>query len=232
MELPRQDYWSGLPFPSPADLLNPGIEPTSPALQADSLLLGHQGSSISKGTCHQPSVSSTYLHFPLLALISFNCHLLLLAQARLTCHLLPDHSRCDQDLCCVLFQAAVYCRGLQSFWVGLCQLGPHPGGEWGHDVLPQHSFLALGQGPDPSPSFYRGPSPCTPPLISQGDNLTSSGTQCWGQAFRAVIGETVAPRLLVPLPQCPFMQKHASGHETEDDCGTVVPFKCRQLVAK
>ena len=31
-------YWSGLPFPSPGDLLDPGIEPGSPALQADSLL--------------------------------------------------------------------------------------------------------------------------------------------------------------------------------------------------
>ena len=33
----RQEYWSGLPFPSPGDLPNPGIEPRSPALQADSL---------------------------------------------------------------------------------------------------------------------------------------------------------------------------------------------------
>ena len=32
----RQEYWSGLPFPSPGNLLNPGIEPRSPALQADS----------------------------------------------------------------------------------------------------------------------------------------------------------------------------------------------------
>ena len=32
-----QEYWSGLPFPSPGDLPNPGIEPQSPALQADSL---------------------------------------------------------------------------------------------------------------------------------------------------------------------------------------------------
>ena len=31
----RQGYWSGLPFPSPGDLANPGIEPRSPALQAD-----------------------------------------------------------------------------------------------------------------------------------------------------------------------------------------------------
>ena len=29
---PRQEYWSGLPFPSPGDLPNPGIEPRSPAL--------------------------------------------------------------------------------------------------------------------------------------------------------------------------------------------------------
>ena len=30
MGFPRQEYWSGLPFPSPGDLLNPGIEPMSP----------------------------------------------------------------------------------------------------------------------------------------------------------------------------------------------------------
>ena len=34
---PRQEYWSGLPFPSPEDLPNPGLEPGSSALQADSL---------------------------------------------------------------------------------------------------------------------------------------------------------------------------------------------------
>ena len=34
----RQEYWSGLPFPSPGDLPNPGIEPVSPALQTDTLL--------------------------------------------------------------------------------------------------------------------------------------------------------------------------------------------------
>ena len=33
----RQEYWSGLPFASPGDLPNPGIEARSPALQADSL---------------------------------------------------------------------------------------------------------------------------------------------------------------------------------------------------
>ena len=38
MRFSRQEYWSGLPFSSPGDLPNPGIEPRSPALQADSSL--------------------------------------------------------------------------------------------------------------------------------------------------------------------------------------------------
>ena len=33
----RQEYWSGLPFPAPGDLIDPGMEPRSPALQANSL---------------------------------------------------------------------------------------------------------------------------------------------------------------------------------------------------
>ena len=37
-EFSRQEYWNGLPFPSPGDLPCPGIEPSSPALQADALL--------------------------------------------------------------------------------------------------------------------------------------------------------------------------------------------------
>ena len=38
MGFSRQECWSGLPFPSPGDLPNPGIEPGSPALKADALL--------------------------------------------------------------------------------------------------------------------------------------------------------------------------------------------------
>ena len=38
MGFPRQEYWSGLPFPSPGDLPDPGIESRSPALLEDSLL--------------------------------------------------------------------------------------------------------------------------------------------------------------------------------------------------
>jgi len=37
MGFSRQEYWSGLPFPSPGELPNPGIELGSPTLQADSL---------------------------------------------------------------------------------------------------------------------------------------------------------------------------------------------------
>jgi len=37
MEFSRQEYWSGLPFPSPGDIPHPGIKPRSPALKADSL---------------------------------------------------------------------------------------------------------------------------------------------------------------------------------------------------
>ena len=43
MEFSRQEYWSGLPFPSPGNLLEPGIEPGSPTLQADSLPSEAQG---------------------------------------------------------------------------------------------------------------------------------------------------------------------------------------------
>ena len=47
MRFSRQGYWSGLPFPSPGDLPNPGIKPRSPALQADPLPTELQGMLIS-----------------------------------------------------------------------------------------------------------------------------------------------------------------------------------------
>ena len=37
MKFSRQEYWSGLPYPSPGDLPDPGIKPMFPALQADTL---------------------------------------------------------------------------------------------------------------------------------------------------------------------------------------------------
>ena len=52
----RQDYWSGLPFPSLGDLPHPGIEPRSAALQVDSLLSGKPGKPIIH-TFHQTAIS-------------------------------------------------------------------------------------------------------------------------------------------------------------------------------
>ena len=48
IEFSRQEYRSGLPFPSPGDLPDPGIEPRSPSLQADSLPSGFPDSSVGK----------------------------------------------------------------------------------------------------------------------------------------------------------------------------------------
>ena len=49
MGFSRQEYWSGLPFPSPGDLLDPGIEPGSPKFQADALTSEPPGKN--KGGC-------------------------------------------------------------------------------------------------------------------------------------------------------------------------------------
>ena len=43
MGFSRQEYWSGLPFPSPGDLPDPGIKPRSPTMQADALTSEPQG---------------------------------------------------------------------------------------------------------------------------------------------------------------------------------------------
>ena len=55
----RQEYWSGLPFPSPGDLPVPGIEPESLALQVDSLLYEPPG----KCQKLSPILLSLYLLF-------------------------------------------------------------------------------------------------------------------------------------------------------------------------
>ena len=50
MEFCSQEYWSGLPLPSPSNLPNPGIKPRSPTLQADSLLTEPPGKPIFQHT--------------------------------------------------------------------------------------------------------------------------------------------------------------------------------------
>ena len=50
MGFSRQEYWSGVPFPSPGDLPDPGIEPRSPALEADALTSEPPGKPCDKAT--------------------------------------------------------------------------------------------------------------------------------------------------------------------------------------
>ena len=53
MGFSSHEYWSGLPFPSPGDLPNPGVEPGSPTLKVDAYHLSYQGSlSKHSGTTH------------------------------------------------------------------------------------------------------------------------------------------------------------------------------------
>ena len=49
MGFSRQEYWSGLPFPSPGDLPDSGIEPGSPTLQADALTSEPPGEPLKAG---------------------------------------------------------------------------------------------------------------------------------------------------------------------------------------
>ena len=67
MGLSKQEYWSGLLFPSPGDLPNLGVEPRSPSMQADSLLSEPPGKCIMGEGYHllwedlKPALSSTAL---------------------------------------------------------------------------------------------------------------------------------------------------------------------------
>ena len=58
MEFSRQEYWSGLPFPSPKDLPNPGIEPRSLTLQADAVPFEPPG----KPYCNIKYLTSNFTH--------------------------------------------------------------------------------------------------------------------------------------------------------------------------
>ena len=60
MGFSRQESWSGLPFPSPGDLPDPGIEPRSPALQADALPSEPPG---------KPKKASNYFPFPCTSMV-------------------------------------------------------------------------------------------------------------------------------------------------------------------
>ena len=65
LEISRQEYWSELPFPSPGDLPDPGIEPWSPALQADSLPTELRG---------KPYMGYTYTQKLFVVYLEFKCN--------------------------------------------------------------------------------------------------------------------------------------------------------------
>ena len=82
MRFHRQEHWSGLPFPSPGDLPNPGIEPMSPARQVDSLSLSHLG---------RPSVFLLYCKF----IKHRNTFFLIYLQSMV-------HSKCAINVYCII----------------------------------------------------------------------------------------------------------------------------------
>ena len=57
MGLSRQEYWNGLPFPSPGDLPNPPMEPRSPTLQADTLTSESPGQPIEMAKKHMKNAT-------------------------------------------------------------------------------------------------------------------------------------------------------------------------------
>ena len=73
MGFSRQEYWRGLPFPSPGDLPDPGIEPGSPTLQADTLPSEPPGELLQRfsqkeqSSCHHQSLQILFSFFLLLS---------------------------------------------------------------------------------------------------------------------------------------------------------------------
>ena len=67
----RQEYWSELPYPSPGDLPDPGIEPRSPALQADALLSEPPGKTLRRreDTIQRGKITETYYIIQIIVIV-------------------------------------------------------------------------------------------------------------------------------------------------------------------
>ena len=97
----RQEYWSVPPCPPPGDLPNPGSEPTSPALPAESLLLSHQGSPlISILACYYFAAMSLLVVLLPHGILNFLTH-----TSSHTHHNHPHQHLCFQNLCCTCYTA-------------------------------------------------------------------------------------------------------------------------------
>ena len=77
IEFSRQEYWNGLPFPSPGDLPDPGIKTGSPGLQADVLPFEPPGNSSKSGPLIHPTLSLLRPEDTTLAVAPEYCCLLL-----------------------------------------------------------------------------------------------------------------------------------------------------------
>ena len=75
MEFSRQEYWSGLPFPSPGDLLDLGVEPGSPALQGDTLLSEPPGNPKERNVLASVEMTGMYVCVCMLILFFFSEHI-------------------------------------------------------------------------------------------------------------------------------------------------------------
>ena len=82
MRFPRQEHWSGLPFPSPVDLPDPRIKPRSPIFQTDSLPSCHQGNQIRTNASHSSTREPTNQILAEKAKWVAVCHLFLWRQER------------------------------------------------------------------------------------------------------------------------------------------------------
>ena len=74
MEFPRQEYWSGLLFPAPEDLLDRGLEPAPPALAGRFFTLEPPGKPISCTKVLCPSQNPTSTDSCMLCFMSKSCH--------------------------------------------------------------------------------------------------------------------------------------------------------------
>ena len=95
MKFFRQEYWSGLPFPSPGDLPDPGIEPRSPALQADTFTIWATGEAPSHTDCHPSPQTWTLSYLCRLARpwSNFRVSFAVYSPGKNHAHLLSSHQR-------------------------------------------------------------------------------------------------------------------------------------------
>ena len=118
MGFPRQEYWSGVPFPSPGDLPSPGFEPPFPALAGGFFTTGPTGKSTFLS-------SSSLVNPP-------NHHILLIPQTHPTCHCLRAGFHCCSLSFCHTLWVNLPENGRDTQWVDW-----HHGGEGSASVLYQ-----------------------------------------------------------------------------------------------